>query len=148
MDSAVVKSPKASLSWTGRVLICFHFSKPRKKDKSLYVFLKNYEDDYDQGPRDGYTYEDGALQINGHQRIPQSHTWSQQSEDHQFTQGDPYTSVGTEKSTETTDFSTEEYEPKPYPQGANNHVEYNGDGGYGDNQSRNRNHYQVSSPFK
>lgn len=39
MDSAVVKSPKASLSWTGRVLVCFHFPKPRKKDKSLFTCL-------------------------------------------------------------------------------------------------------------
>uniref|UniRef100_A0A3B4VJJ9 Centrosomal protein 152 n=1 Tax=Seriola dumerili TaxID=41447 RepID=A0A3B4VJJ9_SERDU len=111
---------------------------------------QNYEADYDQGLHDDYTYEDDVVQINGHRRNPQSqplpHTWNQQSEDHHFTQGDcTYTSMGTEKSTETNDFSTDEYESKPYPQGTNNHVEYNGEVGYRDKQSHTRNHFQPGT---
>ncbi|XP_035497198.2 centrosomal protein of 152 kDa isoform X3 [Scophthalmus maximus] len=114
---------------------------------------QNYEADYDRGGHDEYTYEDGADQINGQQRHAQSqplpHTWNQPSEDHQFTQGDyTYTSMGTEKSTETNEFSTE-YEAKPYSQGTDNHLEYNGEGGYrvalshGDHTTRN--HFQSGS---
>ncbi|GAA6221499.1 centrosomal protein of 152 kDa [Lates japonicus] len=112
---------------------------------------QNYEADYDQGSHDDYAYGDGAAQINGHQRHPQNQppprSWNQQSQDHQFTQGDyTYTSMGTEESTETNDFSTDQYESKPYPQGTNNHVEYNGEGGYRDKQSHEgnniRNHFQ------
>ena len=83
-------------------------------------------------------------------RLPQNqplpHTWNQ---NHQFTQGDyTYTSIGTEKSTETNDFSAE-YEPEPYIQGTNNAVVYNGEGGRKDNQNygdpgNGRNHFQVS----
>lgn len=57
--------------------------------------------------------------------------------------------MGTEKLTETSDFSTDEYESKPYPQGTNNAVVYHGEGGrrdnqnYGDHDSA-RNHFQVS----
>ncbi|XP_039988381.1 centrosomal protein of 152 kDa isoform X2 [Xiphias gladius] len=118
---------------------------------------QNYEADYDQGSRDEYTYKDGAVQINGHQRHPQSqplpHTWNQQQEDHQFTQGDyTYTTMGTEKSTETNDFSTDEYESKPYPQGTNNHVDYNGEGGYKEKQihgdHNTRNHFQPGAGEK
>ncbi|XP_073329008.1 centrosomal protein of 152 kDa isoform X2 [Pagrus major] len=101
---------------------------------------QNYEVEYDQHSHDEYGYEDGAAQINGHRSHPQSqplpHTWNQQSQDHQFTQGDyTYTSMGTEKSPETSDFSTEEYGAKQYPQGANNGVVYNGEGGRRDNQN-------------
>uniref|UniRef100_UPI003AABA4B4 centrosomal protein of 152 kDa n=1 Tax=Centroberyx gerrardi TaxID=166262 RepID=UPI003AABA4B4 len=111
---------------------------------------ENYEIDYGQGPdHDEYAYEDGAVQINGHASHPQNrplpHTWNQQS---QFNQGDyTYTSMGTEKSTEANDFSTDEYESKPYPQGANNPVEYDGEGGrrdkqtYGE-QNNTRKHFQ------
>ncbi|KAF0040975.1 hypothetical protein F2P81_006873 [Scophthalmus maximus] len=120
---------------------------------NVNVSLKNYEADYDRGGHDEYTYEDGADQINGQQRHAQSqplpHTWNQPSEDHQFTQGDyTYTSMGTEKSTETNEFSTE-YEAKPYSQGTDNHLEYNGEGGYrvalshGDHTTRN--HFQSGS---
>uniref|UniRef100_A0A4W6CYR6 Centrosomal protein 152 n=1 Tax=Lates calcarifer TaxID=8187 RepID=A0A4W6CYR6_LATCA len=123
---------------------------------TVNVSLKNSEADYDQGSHDDYAYGDGAAQINGHQRHPQSQppprSWNQQSQDHQFTQGDyTYTSMGTEESTETNDFSTDQYESKPYPQGNNNHVEYNGEGGYRDKQSHEgnntRNHFQVSGLF-
>ncbi|XP_036964247.1 centrosomal protein of 152 kDa isoform X5 [Acanthopagrus latus] len=101
---------------------------------------QNYEVDYDQHPHDEYSYEDGAAQINGHRSHPQSqplpHAWNQQSQDHQFTQDDyTYTSMGTEKSTETCDFSTDEYETKQCLQDANNGVVYNGDGGRRDNQN-------------
>ncbi|XP_040893864.1 centrosomal protein of 152 kDa [Toxotes jaculatrix] len=101
---------------------------------------QNYEADYDQGSHDEYAYEDGALQVNGLRRLPQSqplpHTWNHQSEDHQFTQGDyTYTNMGTEKCMETNDFSTDDYESKPYPQGTNNHVAYNGEAGYRDKRS-------------
>ncbi|XP_047196007.1 centrosomal protein of 152 kDa isoform X3 [Hippoglossus stenolepis] len=96
---------------------------------------QNYDGDYDLGSRDEYTYEDVADQINGQQRQPLPPTWNQQSGDHQFTQGDyTYTSMGTDKSIETNDFSTE-YESKPYSQESNNHVECNGDGGYRDVQN-------------
>ncbi|XP_049929592.1 centrosomal protein of 152 kDa isoform X3 [Epinephelus moara] len=114
---------------------------------------QNYEDDYDQHADDEYAYEDGAVQINGHhpQSQPLPHTWNQ---DHQFNQGDyTYTSMGTEKSTETNDFSVDEYESRPYPQGTNNAVVYNGEGGRRDNQNygdhnNGRNHFQVSGNLK
>uniref|UniRef100_A0A671VW88 Centrosomal protein 152 n=1 Tax=Sparus aurata TaxID=8175 RepID=A0A671VW88_SPAAU len=113
---------------------------------------QNYEVDYDQHSHDEYSYEDGAAQVNGHRSHPQSqplpHVWNQQSQDHQFTQGDyTYTNMGTEKSAETSDFSTDEYETKQYPQDANNGVVYNGEGGrrnnpnYGD-QNGASNHFQ------
>uniref|UniRef100_A0A3P8U9J0 Centrosomal protein 152 n=1 Tax=Amphiprion percula TaxID=161767 RepID=A0A3P8U9J0_AMPPE len=88
-----------------------------------------------------YAYEDGAVHMNGHQIQPPRehlpHIWNQ---DHQFTQEDyTCTSMGTEESTETCDFSAE-FESKSYPQNTNNHVEYNGEGGYMDQQS----HFQVN----
>lgn len=60
--------------------------------------------------------------------------------------------MGTEKSTETNDFSTDEYDSKPYTQGTNNAVVYNGGGKYKENQSYGdhnnaRNHFQVSFMF-
>ncbi|XP_026167848.1 centrosomal protein of 152 kDa [Mastacembelus armatus] len=112
---------------------------------------QNYEVDYDQGSRDESAYEDGAVQISGHQRHPPNqpvpHTWNQ---DHQFTQGDfTYTSMGTEKSTETNDVSADEYEAKPYPQSTKHLVEYNGRGGQRDKQTygdhNNRNHFQSGA---
>ncbi|XP_031611531.2 centrosomal protein of 152 kDa isoform X1 [Oreochromis aureus] len=115
---------------------------------------QNYEDHYDEGLNNEYAYKDGATHINGHRSPPQSqplpHTWNQ---DHQFTQADyTCTSMGTDKMTETSDFSTE-FESKPYPQGASNHVEYNGERGYMDKQNhqfqsevcdRGANQYKVS----
>ncbi|XP_068459350.1 centrosomal protein of 152 kDa isoform X2 [Clinocottus analis] len=91
-----------------------------------------------------YAYEDGALQNNGDhpQSQPLPNTWNQE---HQYTQGDyTYTSIGSEKSTETNNFSTDEYETKRYPQGTNKAVVYNGEGGctdiqnYGDHSGRNQ----------
>ncbi|XP_029290600.1 centrosomal protein of 152 kDa isoform X2 [Cottoperca gobio] len=96
---------------------------------------QNCEVDNDQRSHDEYAYEDEAVQINGHypQSQPLPHTWNQ---DHQFTRGDySYTSIGTEKSTETNDFSTDEQESKPYPQDTNNAVVYNGEGGRRDDQN-------------
>uniref|UniRef100_UPI0037E7B76E centrosomal protein of 152 kDa n=1 Tax=Semicossyphus pulcher TaxID=241346 RepID=UPI0037E7B76E len=108
---------------------------------------QNYEVDYDQRSQDQYAYENGAVQNNRDQGPPLPHTWNQQSQDHQFSQGDyTYTSVGTEQSTETQDFSTDEYGSKPYPQGTLNGVVFNGEGGhrgiqnYGDQSARN--HFQ------
>uniref|UniRef100_A0A3Q1FRK0 Centrosomal protein 152 n=1 Tax=Acanthochromis polyacanthus TaxID=80966 RepID=A0A3Q1FRK0_9TELE len=102
------------------------------------LFLRQ---NYDQGSHNEYAYEDGAVHMNGHQIQPPRehlpHIWNQ---DHQFAQGDyTCTSMGTEKSTETCDFSAE-FESKSYPQNTNNHVEYNGEGGYMDQQS----HFQVN----
>ncbi|XP_069564262.1 centrosomal protein of 152 kDa [Brachyistius frenatus] len=111
---------------------------------------QNYEVDYDQGSQDEYAYEDGAVHTNGHRSHPQSqpqpHTWNQ---DHPFTQGEyTCTSMGTEKSTETSDLSTE-FEANSFPQGTNNHVEYNGEGGYRDMQSNGdhntRSHFQSAA---
>uniref|UniRef100_A0A3Q4GL71 Centrosomal protein 152 n=1 Tax=Neolamprologus brichardi TaxID=32507 RepID=A0A3Q4GL71_NEOBR len=116
------------------------------KNHTLFIVsLKNYEDHYDEGLNNEYAYKDGAARINGHRSPPQSqplpHTWNQ---DHQFTQADyTCTSMGTDKMTETSDFSTE-FESKPYPQGASNHVEYNGERGYIDKQNH---QFQVSRPF-
>ncbi|XP_068578645.1 centrosomal protein of 152 kDa isoform X2 [Cebidichthys violaceus] len=102
------------------------------------------EVDYDQHSHDEYAYEDGAVQNNGHhpQSRPLPNTWNQ---DHQFTQGDySYTSIISDKSTETNDFSRDEYESKPYPQGTDNAGMYDGEGGrrdiqnYGDHNSRNQ----------
>ncbi|XP_070687478.1 centrosomal protein of 152 kDa [Pempheris klunzingeri] len=117
---------------------------------------QNYEVDYDQHCHDEYPHEDGVVQINGHRTRPQSqplpHTWNQQPQDHQFTQGDyTYTSMGTEKSTETNDFSMDEYESKQNPHGTNNAVVYNGEGGCRDNQNfgdhnNHRNHFQNLTP--
>lgn len=116
--------------------------------------LKDYEVDYDQGSHE-YAYENGEVQINGHQchlqTQPLPHTWNQQ--DHQFTQDYAHTSMGTENSTETNNFPTDEmYESKPYPRGANNPVEYNSEGGHRDNHiygehNNARNHFQVSGIF-
>uniref|UniRef100_A0A673ADB8 Centrosomal protein 152 n=1 Tax=Sphaeramia orbicularis TaxID=375764 RepID=A0A673ADB8_9TELE len=119
-----------------------------------YMWHDNYEAEYNQHSYKQYVYGDGTAQINGHQIIPQTqpfpHTWNQQSEDHQFTQGDyTYTSMGTEKSAESNDFSADDYESKPYPQAANNPVEYNGEGGYRDKQTHEdhkpRNHFQSAA---
>ncbi|KAF1386852.1 hypothetical protein PFLUV_G00099160 [Perca fluviatilis] len=101
---------------------------------------QNCEVDYAQRSHDEYAYEDGAVQINGYhpQSQPLPHTWSQ---DHPFTQGDYiYTSIGTEKSTETS--LTDEYESKPYPQVTNTAVVYNGEGEHGDNQNHDRSQYR------
>lgn len=119
-----------------------------KNNNPVNVFLKNYDADYDQG-----SHEYGDIHINGHQAHPQTqplpHTWNQRSQDQRFTQGDyTHTSMGTEKSTETNDFSTvETYENKPYPPGTN--IKYNGEGGNQGNQdyrdhSNPGNHFQVS----
>uniref|UniRef100_A0A667WQ85 Centrosomal protein 152 n=1 Tax=Myripristis murdjan TaxID=586833 RepID=A0A667WQ85_9TELE len=69
-----------------------------------------------------YAYGNGA----GHpQSQPLPHTWNQQSEACQFNQGDyKYSSMGTEKSTEVSDFITDKYPSKSYPQGAWNIVQY------------------------
>lgn len=116
---------------------------------NVTIILKSYEVGYDQRPHDEYAHQAGAVQTNGNHRPPQSqplpHTWSQ---DHQFTQGDyTYTSIGTDNSTETNNFSTDEYESKPYPQGTNNHVEHNRGHGQGDKQNHGdhntRNNFQV-----
>ncbi|XP_074532863.1 centrosomal protein of 152 kDa [Halichoeres trimaculatus] len=102
--------------------------------------------------QDHYAYEDEAVQINGHLGHPQSHplphTWNQQAQDHQFNQGDyTYTSMGTERSTETNDFSTDEYGSKPYTQGANNCAVYNEEGGRMENQNY-ENHNKARSNFQ
>ncbi|XP_031726731.1 centrosomal protein of 152 kDa isoform X1 [Anarrhichthys ocellatus] len=93
------------------------------------------EVDYDQRSHDEYAYEDGAVQNNGHhpQSRPLPNTWNQ---DHQFAQGDySYTSIVSDKCPETNDFSRDEYESKPYPQGTDNAVMYDGEGGRGDIQN-------------
>uniref|UniRef100_A0A7N6BEV3 CEP152 CEP63 binding coiled coil domain-containing protein n=1 Tax=Anabas testudineus TaxID=64144 RepID=A0A7N6BEV3_ANATE len=114
---------------------------------NVNVSLKGYEVDYNHCFND-YAYQVGAVQVNGHQSHshsqPLPHTWNQ---DHPFTQGDnTYTSMGTDHSTETNDFSTDEYESKPYPQGNNNHMQYNRGGGQGDKQNHGdhncRNHFE------
>ncbi|KAM4618221.1 centrosomal protein of 152 kDa [Polymixia lowei] len=119
---------------------------------------ENYEDDYNRGSdHDEYVYEDGAVHINGHsshpQRQPLPQTWSQQSQSCQFNQGGyTHTNTGTEQSTETNDFSindfsTEGYEPEPYPHVTNNPVEYDGEGGRRDkptngDQNNTKKHFQ------
>uniref|UniRef100_A0A3Q3MEN8 Centrosomal protein 152 n=1 Tax=Labrus bergylta TaxID=56723 RepID=A0A3Q3MEN8_9LABR len=95
---------------------------------------------------DDYNYGDGAVQVNGHlgQIQSQPHTWNQHSEDHRFTQGDyTYTSMGTEQSTETNDFSTDVYGSKPYTQGTNNAAVYHEEEGQRDHNNAG-NHFQVS----
>ncbi|KAM3608683.1 uncharacterized protein V6R79_003056 [Siganus canaliculatus] len=76
---------------------------------------------HEQNCHDEYAYEDGDARMNGRQTHPHNQplpqTWSQQPQDHQFNQGDySYTSIGTERSTETNDFPSEEYESRPYSQ--------------------------------
>lgn len=113
---------------------------------TVYVFLKDYEVDYDKGSNHHeHAYEDGTAPNNGHGSPPLPHTWNQHPQDHHFHQGDyTYTSVGTEKSTEANDFSTDEYESKSYPQGSNHPVEYNGECEPDGDHSNSRNHFQVS----
>ncbi|XP_029009041.1 centrosomal protein of 152 kDa isoform X2 [Betta splendens] len=122
---------------------------------------QGYKDGYGQHSYDEYGHQNGAVNINGHQRHPQNqplpHTWNQ---DQSFTQGDyTYSTMGTEHSTETNDFSMDEYVSKPY-QGTNNHIEHNTKGGqpsHGDHNIRNNfqnldsgaadagvNHFKVS----
>ncbi|XP_065813179.1 centrosomal protein of 152 kDa isoform X2 [Labrus bergylta] len=94
--------------------------------------------------QDDYNYGDGAVQVNGHlgQIQSQPHTWNQHSEDHRFTQGDyTYTSMGTEQSTETNDFSTDVYGSKPYTQGTNNAAVYHEEEGQRDHNNAG-NHFQ------
>ncbi|XP_029378778.1 centrosomal protein of 152 kDa isoform X2 [Echeneis naucrates] len=116
-------------------------------------FSHDQDCEVDYGHSNQYTYEDGAVQINGHRRSPQSQplpqTWNQQSEDHHLRQGEfPYTSMGTENSTETNDFSTAEYESKTCLQGANNRLEQNEEEGYNHKQSHTRIHYQPGAGNK
>lgn len=108
----------------------------------MNVSLKDCEVDKE------YAYDDGAVQNNGHhpQIRPLPNTWNQ---DHQYTQGDyTFTSMGSEKSPETKDFSTDEYESKACAQGSNDAVLYDGEGGrrdipnYGDHNNG-RNKFQV-----
>ncbi|XP_041853024.1 centrosomal protein of 152 kDa isoform X2 [Melanotaenia boesemani] len=108
---------------------------------------QNYEGEYAEGSHDEYVYESEAAHFNGHRSHPQSqplpHTWHQ---DHQFVPGDyTCTSMGTEKSTEASDFSNE-FESKPYPEHTENPVEYNSDGRVRDEQCHGehntRNHFQ------
>ncbi|XP_032378967.1 centrosomal protein of 152 kDa isoform X2 [Etheostoma spectabile] len=109
---------------------------------------QNCEVSYDQRSHDEYAYADGAVQINGYhpQSQPLPHTWSQ---DDPFTQGDyVYTSIGAEKSTETS--LTDEYESKPYPQVTNTAVVYNGEGEHVDIQNhgdhnKGRNNFQSGA---
>lgn len=111
---------------------------------SVHPQPTTHEQNYEAGQRShgDYAYGDGAGQINGH------HTWNQQPQDHQFTQGDyTYTSMGSEKSTDANDFSTDEYESKPYPQGSNNAGVYNEEGGQRDNQNYG-NHNNVRNHFQ
>uniref|UniRef100_A0A3Q4BDL0 Uncharacterized protein n=1 Tax=Mola mola TaxID=94237 RepID=A0A3Q4BDL0_MOLML len=97
--------------------------------------------------QENYTYDDGGAQTDGLRSHPQSQTWSQQSQDHHFTQGDyTYCSVGTEKSTEASDFCADEYESKSYPQGTNKAVMFNGTG-HGDDQNY-RNHNDPKHHFQ
>ncbi|KAM7002587.1 centrosomal protein of 152 kDa [Tautogolabrus adspersus] len=94
--------------------------------------------------QDDYNYGDGAVQINGQlgQIQSQPHTWNQQSQDHRFTQGGyTYTSMGTEQSTETKDFSTDEYGSKPYTQGTDNAAVYHEEEGHVDLNNAG-NHFQ------
>ncbi|XP_028264375.1 centrosomal protein of 152 kDa isoform X2 [Parambassis ranga] len=107
---------------------------------------QSYEADYHQASQREYIYENGAARFNGHQTQsqPLPHTWNQ---DHRFTQGDyTCTGTGTETSSETSEFSTAFESNKPYLQGTNNHVEYNGEGGLRNMQSHGelntRNHFQ------
>lgn len=100
---------------------------------------------YNQPPYEEYTYGDRAM--NGHRghNQTQPHIWNQQPEGHQFDQGDyTYSSIGTAKSTESNEFSTDDYGLNTYPQGSKIPVEYNRDGGYRDRQV-NGNHFQVTT---
>lgn len=102
---------------------------------------------YNQPPYEEYTYGDRAVngQMNGHRghNQTQPHIWNQQPEGHQFDQGDyTYSSIGTAKSTESNEFSTDDYGLNTYPQGSKIPVEYNRDGGYRDRQV-NGNHFQM-----
>ncbi|XP_034032122.1 centrosomal protein of 152 kDa isoform X2 [Thalassophryne amazonica] len=101
---------------------------------------ENYNADYG-------THEDQAVQVSGHgghtRSHPLPHTWSQQAQGHQFNQY-----IGTERSAETSDFSTHDYESQQYPQSASNPEEYNGEVGRRDNQScgdhDTRNHFMST----
>ncbi|KAL6106570.1 cep152 [Pungitius sinensis] len=90
---------------------------------------------HDQHSHDEYAYGDGAVQNNGPhpQSGPLPNAWNL---DPQFSQGDyTYTSIGSEKSTNTNDFCTDENKSRPYPNGTNNAVPYNGQEGRRDVQN-------------
>lgn len=144
VDPAVVSSSRANHSWTGWYQVCCLFL-----PKCLSVDSQAASDQFSQ---DHYTYGDGAPKINGHHGHTQSqalpHTWNQQTQDQQFTQGDyTYTSVGTERSTEANDFSTDEYSSRPYIQGTNNCAVYDEEGRHMENPSY-ENHTNARSNFQ
>ncbi|XP_068170223.1 centrosomal protein of 152 kDa isoform X2 [Antennarius striatus] len=92
---------------------------------------QNPEADYDQHYHDEYTVADRDAQINRHQSHPQSCTWNQQTQDHQFIQEDySYTSIDIEK---TSNFSIEE--SKPCPQDINIDAAYDREGARRDIQN-------------
>ncbi|XP_040018099.2 centrosomal protein of 152 kDa isoform X4 [Gasterosteus aculeatus] len=84
---------------------------------------------HDQRSHDEYAYEDEAGQNDGHhpQSGPLPNAWNL---DHQFSHADyTYTSIGSEKCTDTNDFSTDENKCKPYPHGTNNAAPFDGQEG-------------------
>ncbi|KAM8892282.1 centrosomal protein of 152 kDa isoform 2-T2 [Spinachia spinachia] len=102
---------------------------PQWSDHSRPTSHEHQEDAHGQRSHDEYTYEDGDVHNNGHhpQSAPPPNAWNL---DHQFTPGDyAYTSIGSEKSTDTNDFPTDENKSKPHPHRTNNSVPYNGQEG-------------------
>ncbi|KAF7224204.1 transcript variant X2 [Nothobranchius furzeri] len=78
-----------------------------------------YDVDFDQASHDQYAYEDDGNLL--------PHTWNQ---NHPFAQERyPCTSVGSDKCTENSDFSTGS-EAQPFPEGSDNHVNFKGEEGY------------------
>ncbi|XP_028304471.1 centrosomal protein of 152 kDa isoform X3 [Gouania willdenowi] len=79
---------------------------------------QNYKDDFDPGCQNVYVYEDG----DGPLSQTQLHSWT---DNHHFTHGDyTNTSLGSEKSSETVDFSNK-FDFKSSHPSSNTHMEYN-----------------------
>ncbi|KAK5619456.1 hypothetical protein CRENBAI_013841 [Crenichthys baileyi] len=98
-----------------------------------------YEVDHDHGSHDEYAYEDGPAPANGHLSHPHNallpRSWNQ----------DRHLAQDSGEYAETRDFSAE-CEPRLFPESTKNNVDYNGDGGYRNQQCRGdhstRNHFQ------
>ncbi|KAM4734564.1 centrosomal protein of 152 kDa isoform 2-T4 [Anableps anableps] len=106
-----------------------------------------YEVDYDHGSHDEYAYEDEPAHANRHLSHVHNplllHSWDQ---DHRFAQeNQPRRNTDLDKYAETVDFSAE-CEPRLYPESTKSNVDYNGVGGYKDQQCHGdhstRNHFQ------
>ncbi|XP_047210755.1 centrosomal protein of 152 kDa isoform X1 [Girardinichthys multiradiatus] len=106
-----------------------------------------YEVDHDHGSHDEYAYEDGPACANEHLSHPHNallpRSWNQDR--HLAQENHSCTNMDSGEYAETRDFSAE-CEPRLFPESTKNNVDYNGDGGYRNQQCRGdhstRTHFQ------